>query len=63
MKNFEGEIKVISPQNFGFIQVIFIDSQIIQEKKLKDGHPVKGRAMLSFNKKKNEWGWKAIEIK
>jgi len=23
---------------------------------------VKGKAILSFKKKKNEWGWKAVEI-
>ena len=63
MKGFEGTIKVISPQNFGFIEDIFIEPKIIEDSKLTDGQPVKGRAILSFNKKKNEWGWKAIEIK
>lgn len=63
MKDFEGTIKVISPQNFGFIEDIFVEPKIIEKRKLTDGQPVKGRAILSFNKKKNEWGWKAIEIK
>jgi hypothetical protein len=63
MKGFEGTIKVISPQNFGFIEDIFVEPKIIEENKLTDGQPVKGKAILSFNKKKNEWGWKAIEIK
>lgn len=63
MKGFEGAIKVISPQNFGFIEDIFVEPKIIEKSKLTDGYSVKGRAILSFNKKKNEWGWKAIEIK
>ena len=63
IKGFEGTIKVISPQNFGFIEDIFVEPKIIEESKLTDGQQVKGRAILSFNKKKNEWGWKAIEIK
>jgi hypothetical protein len=63
MKRFEGTLKVISPQNFGFLEDIFIDPKIIEVSKLTDGQPVMGRAILSFNKKKNEWGWKAIEIK
>ena len=63
LKEFEGTIKVIAPQNFGFIEDIFIETKIIEGRKLTDGQPVKGRAILSFNKKKNEWGWKAIEIK
>lgn len=62
LKEFEGRIKVISPHNFGFIEDIFIEPKIIEGRKLTDGQPVKGRAILSFNKKKNEWGWKAIEI-
>lgn len=63
IKNFEGTLKVISPQNFGFIEDIFIEPKIIEDSRLTDGQQVKGRAILSFNKKKNEWGWKAIEIK
>ena len=63
MKDFEGTIKVISQQNFGFIEDIFIEPKIVKESKLTDGQQVKGKAILSFNKKKNEWGWKAIEIK
>jgi hypothetical protein len=62
IKDFEGTLKVISPQNFGFIEDIFVEPKIIEESKLTDGQQVKGRAILSFNKKKNEWGWKAIEI-
>lgn len=63
MKVFEGKIKVIYPQNFGFIEDIFIEPKIIEESKLIDGQLVKGRAILSFNKRKNKWGWRAIEIK
>jgi len=62
IKDFEGTLKVISPHNFGFIEDIFIEPKNIEESKLTDGQPVKGRAILSFNKKKNEWGWKGIEI-
>ncbi|MFZ1788572.1 MAG: hypothetical protein WAT92_09680 [Saprospiraceae bacterium] len=63
IKDFEGNLKVISPQNFGFIDDIFVEPNIIQKNKLTGGQSVKGRAILSFNKKKNEWGWKTIEIK
>jgi len=62
IKNFEGTLKVISPQNFGFIEDIFIEPKIIQDSKLTDGQTIKGRAIVSFNKKKNEWGWKAMEL-
>lgn len=62
VKDFEGTIKVVSPQNFGFIEDIFIEPRIIERSKLNNGQQVKGRAILSFNKKKNEWGWKAIKV-
>lgn len=62
VKDFEGTIKVISPQNFGFIEDIFIETKMIEERAITAGQLVKGRAILSFNKKKNEWGWKALEI-
>lgn len=62
IRDFEGVLKVISPQNFGFIEDIFVESKIIEESKLVDGQIIKGRSILSFNKKKNEWGWKAIHF-
>ena len=62
IREFEGSLKVISPQNFGFADDVFIEPKLIQEYNLTDGQALTGKAILSFNKKKNEWGWKAIEI-
>ncbi|MCX7744815.1 MAG: hypothetical protein N2167_09670 [Flavobacteriales bacterium] len=62
MKDFEGTLKIISPQNFGFVDDVFVEPKIIEESKLTDEQHVKGRAILSFNKKKNKWGWKVISI-
>ena len=62
IKNFESNVKVIPPHNFGFAEDVFIDPKLIQDYNIQDEQAVKGRAILSFNKKKNEWGWKAIEI-
>jgi len=42
--------------------MIFMLEQLIQEHSLNNGDLVKGRAILSFNKERNEWGWKAVEI-
>jgi tetratricopeptide (TPR) repeat protein len=63
IKNFEGTLKVIFPQNFGLQDDVFIEPKLIQSYNLTDGQTIKGRAILSFNKKKNEWGWKAIDLK
>lgn len=62
IKNFEGTLKVISQRNFGFVKDVFVDSKLIQSHKLTDGQALKGKAILSFNKKKKEWGWKAIKM-
>ena len=63
IKDFEGTIRIIYPQEFGFIEDIFVDNKIIAQYKLVERQFVMGRAILSFNKKKKEWGWKVIEIK
>jgi hypothetical protein len=61
-KSFEGVLKVIHPQNFGFIEDIYVEPKIIEDKDLTDGQFLTGKAILSFNKKKNQWGWKVINI-
>ena len=62
IRAYEGTLKVISPQNFGFADDVFIEPKLVQENNLTNGQTLTGKAILSFNKKKNEWGWKAIEI-
>ena len=61
-KNFDGTLKLISPQNFGFIEDVFIEPKLIQDNNHTDGQILTGKAILSFNKKKNVWGWKVIKI-
>lgn len=62
IKGFEGKLKVISPQNFGFVEDVFIEPKIIQERNLIDDQMINGKAILSFNKKKKVWGWKCFYI-
>ncbi len=45
------------------MQDIFDEPRFINELNLKNSQLVEGKAILSFNKKKNEWGWKVITIK
>ena len=63
IRDFEGTLKVVSPQKFGFADDVFIEPKQIQDNNLKDGEALTGKAILSFNKKKNEWGWKSINLK
>lgn len=63
IREFEGLLKLISPHNFGFAGKVFIEPKLIQKNNLTHGQTLRGKAILSFNKKKKEWGWKCYEIK
>ncbi|MDR0603244.1 MAG: hypothetical protein LBG80_02950 [Bacteroidales bacterium] len=63
IKEFDERIKIHKNNTFGFIDDIFVSSEFISKYKLTDGIPIVGKAIKSFNKKKNEWGWKIINIK
>jgi tetratricopeptide (TPR) repeat protein len=41
---------------------IFIPPPLIRENSISDGDFVSGHAVLNYNKKRSEWGWKAISI-
>lgn len=62
LKHFAGEI--IKPENkaFGFVDGMYITPDVCAKYKLLDGDYVTGKAMIAYNKKKEEWGWKVISI-
>lgn len=62
LKSFEGNLEQRPDNKFGFCDNVFIDAGILKNLNLTNGEHIKGTAMISFNKKKNEWGWKAIRI-
>lgn len=41
---------------------IFISPPIISKHHINDGQRVSGTAVLSFNKKRGSWGWKAVKV-
>lgn len=51
-------------RDFGFMKPsnVYVGSDVVKKYNLKDGQTVKGLALLSFNKAKNEWGWKMINV-
>ncbi len=63
LKEFTGNLKMREPANFGFVDDIFIEPKLIVKHSLNKDDLINGKAVLSFNKKKNVWGWKAIKIK
>ena len=59
-KVFQGVLRINAEKGFGFVGNIYVDRKLIR--RLKDGAEVKGRAVKSFDKKKNREGWKAITL-
>lgn len=62
MKAFDGVLNKNENQPFGFVGDVFIDFILISREQLNNGSSVTGTAIISFNRKKSNWGWKAIDI-
>lgn len=60
-KQFCEEIRVSNGMGFTESDV-FVAPPLISKHRLEDGQRVSGTAVLSFNKKRRTWGWKAISI-
>jgi len=60
-KPFREEIRVSDGMGFTGSE-IFIPPPLISRHQLNDGQMVSGKAVLNFNKKRSNWGWKAISI-
>jgi tetratricopeptide (TPR) repeat protein len=64
---FEGEVKRDREKAIAFVMYgkpsgIFVESHLVEKHGLANRDKVKGRAMISFNKIRKEWGYKAIRI-
>lgn len=62
IKEFQGNLRMKETASFGFVEDVFIEPRLVAKNELNKNDLIKGKSILSFNKKKNEWGWKAIEI-
>jgi len=62
IKNISGNLRIAVNKDFGFINDNFVSPDLIKKHKLKDGDEVNCNIVLSFNKKKNDWGWKVFMI-
>ena len=56
-----GDLRII-PAGIGFIDDVFVDKSVIAKFNLTNAQQINGKAILSFNKSKNQWGWKLISI-
>lgn len=62
IKDFKGSIRMNPSSGFGFVDDVYIDEKSLKEKSIINSQTIQGKAIMSFNKKKNEWGWKSFQI-
>lgn len=61
IKKFSESVRVSN--NMGFTESgVFISPTLVSRHQLQDGGRISGRAVMSFDKKKSNWGWKAVYI-
>jgi len=61
IRPFREEVRILN--QLGFTKSdIFIPPPIIEQAAINDGDTIEGLAILNYNKKRNEWGWKALSI-
>ena len=62
VKPFVGKVKKAIDKDFAFIDNYFVEPRLVSKYLLANEQEVTGRAILSFNKLKEKWGWKVFEI-
>jgi|GEM_PF-325031 len=63
LKHFDSDVRV-NDFGLGFTECgIFIPAHLVKKNGIVNGDTVEGNAILNFNKKRSEWGWKALTIK
>ncbi len=61
LKSFSDDVR--KENGMGFTSDgIFIPPPLIRQKNINDGDFVTGKAVLNYNKKRSEWGWRAINV-
>jgi hypothetical protein len=62
LKSFSDQVEVRNGLGFSSAG-IFIPPDIVAATGIEDGNTVEGIAIINFDKKRNAWGWKAIEAR
>jgi len=62
LRSFKGIIKINDNMPFGHVEDIFIEPRLVKDHQLLNGMEISGVALISYNKKKEKWGWKAIKV-
>ncbi len=62
LQAFAGEVIIPEGKPYGFSNSMYITPATCQTYNLQHGDIISGTAMISYNKKHEEWGWKIISI-
>lgn len=62
LKNYAGEVIMPEGKPFGFVDGLYITPDTCEKYNLFNGDIITGRALIAYNKKKEEWGWKVISV-
>ena len=62
IKEVSGIIRIPEGKDFGFVTDVFVTPDFIEKNKIIDKQELSLKAILSFDKKKNDWGWKCCQI-
>jgi hypothetical protein len=62
LRNFQGILTIRQGNVFGFVDDNFVEPRLISKTKFTDNTAVAGKSVLSYNSKKNQWGWKVVSI-
>lgn len=60
VKAISGVVNVPNDKPFGFLENAFIPPNLISKYKLSNGVEFSGKSIKTFNREKNNWGWKLI---
>jgi hypothetical protein len=63
IKNVEGKLLIPQGKNHGFVNQVFVHPEIITKNNLQNDDIIKGYAIKSFNKAKENWNWKLFRLK
>lgn len=62
LRRFEGVFRRVLGQGFGFVEDVFIAQALVVSAKLEEAQLVRGTAMLTWDRQKERWGWRASRL-
>ena len=63
VKEFQGMVQMKEGSNFGFTDNVFLSPAMCEKNSITNGSWVSGNAVKTFDERKNQWGWRAYEIR